>query len=90
MGSSLVEPSRQVRDHFAQVIERDQPTIITRNGREIAAVIPIADWRHYEDLTNREQHRLAAEWRNELYLPRHSFVEDLEDFVNELEDDVAS
>ena len=91
MSPSLVEPSRHVRDHFAQVIERDQPTVITRNGREIAAVVPIADWRRYEELANREQSRLTAQWRNELYLPRRSFVEDLRDFVDDLEEDpVAS
>ena len=77
MTTSLVEPSRQVRAHFAQVIERDRPTIITRNGHEIAAVIPIADLRRYQDLSSREQNRLVAEWRHELYLPRHSFAEEL-------------
>ena len=79
--TSQVEPSRQARDHFAQVIERDHPTIITRNGREVAAVVPIADWRHLEELANREQSRLTAEWRNALYLPRRSYVEDLEEMV---------
>ena len=79
MSPSLVEPSRQVRDHFAEVIERDQPTIITRHGREVAAVIPIADLRYYEDLENRELHRLIEERRHEIDQPRHSLAEVLEE-----------
>lgn len=46
---------REVRDHLADVVDRasrDELTIITRRGREVAAVVPIElvhEWRKWEE-----------------------------------------
>jgi prevent-host-death family protein len=46
---------REVRDALADVVDRathDEPTIITRRGREVAAVVPIEmlrEWRTWEE-----------------------------------------
>jgi prevent-host-death family protein len=46
---------REVREHLAEVIEKaahDELTIITRHGREVAAVVPIElvrEWRRWEE-----------------------------------------
>ena len=47
---------RDARAHFAEVITRAQdgtPTIITRNGQPVAAVIPIEDFNALEDAIDR-------------------------------------
>lgn len=46
---------RDVRDHLADVVDKaahDELTIITRHGREVAAVVPIElvrEWRRWEE-----------------------------------------
>lgn len=52
---------RELRDHVADVVDRaaqdDVPTVITRRGREVAAVVPIdvlREWQQWE-----EQHVVA-------------------------------
>jgi prevent-host-death family protein len=43
---------RDARAHFAEVITRAQdgtPTVITRNGEAVAAVVPIEDFNALED-----------------------------------------
>src|ERR1700739_3266545 len=47
---------RNARAHFADVISRAQdgsPTIITRNGQAVAAVVPIEDFNALEDAIDR-------------------------------------
>ena len=47
---------RDARAHFAEVITRAQdgtPTIITRNGQAVAAVVPIEDFNALEDAIDR-------------------------------------
>ena len=47
---------RDARAHFADVITRAQggtPTIITRNGQAVAAVVPIEDFNALEDAIDR-------------------------------------
>ena len=47
---------RDARAHFAEVITRAQdgtPTIITRNGQAVAAVVPIDDFNALEDAIDR-------------------------------------
>src|SRR6201995_2232883 len=47
---------RDARAHFAEVITRPQdgtPTIVTRNGQAVAAVIPIEDFNALEDAIDR-------------------------------------
>ncbi len=47
---------RDARAHFAEVITRAQdgtPTIVTRNGQAVAAVIPIEDFNALEDAIDR-------------------------------------
>ena len=47
---------RDARAHFAELITRAQggtPTIITRNGRPVAAVVPIEDFNALEDAIDR-------------------------------------
>ena len=89
MSTEVMEPSRYVRDHFAEVIERDQTTIITRHGREIAAVVPIAELRYYEQLEARELHRMIEQRRPEIDQPRHSFDDVLRETLARSDDDDA-
>jgi prevent-host-death family protein len=47
---------RDVRAHLAEVITRAQngsPTVITRNGEAVAAVVPIEDFNVLEDAIDR-------------------------------------
>lgn len=47
---------RDARAHFAEVVSRAEggtPTVITRNGRPIAAVVPIEDYNALEDAIDR-------------------------------------
>ena len=47
---------RDARAHFAEVITRAQsgtPTIVTRNGQAVAAVVPIEDFNALEDAIDR-------------------------------------
>lgn len=47
---------RDARAHFAEVITRAQagtPTVITRNGQPVAAVVPIEDYNALEDAIDR-------------------------------------
>ena len=47
---------RDARAHFAELITRAQggtPTIITRNGQAVAAVVPIEDFNALEDAIDR-------------------------------------
>lgn len=47
---------RDARAHFADVITRAQggsPTVITRNGEPVAAVVPIEDYNALEDAIDR-------------------------------------
>ncbi|MGW6912396.1 type II toxin-antitoxin system Phd/YefM family antitoxin [Kitasatospora sp. NPDC054939] len=66
---------REAREHFADVIdraERDEPTVITRRGREVAAVVPIELLREYRQWEERELMRLVEERRHE---PTYSLEE---------------
>jgi prevent-host-death family protein len=47
---------RDARAHFAEVIARAQagtPTVVTRNGQAVAAVVPIEDFNALEDAIDR-------------------------------------
>jgi prevent-host-death family protein len=47
---------RDARAHFAEVVSRAEggtPTVITRNGRAVAAVVPIEDYNALEDAIDR-------------------------------------
>jgi prevent-host-death family protein len=47
---------RDARAHFAEVVSRAEggmPTVITRNGRAIAAMVPIEDYTALEDAIDR-------------------------------------
>jgi prevent-host-death family protein len=47
---------RDARAHFAEVITRAEngtPTVITRNGQAVAAVVPIEDFNALEDAIDR-------------------------------------
>lgn len=52
--------------------ERDEPTVITRRGREVAAVVPIALLREYRQWEELELVRLVEERRDE---PTYSLEE---------------
>ena len=62
MSDVIHESIREARSHLAEIVDRadrgDEPTIITRRGREVAAVVPIEllhQFRRWED-----------EWANQL------------------------
>ncbi|MEE2053389.1 MULTISPECIES: type II toxin-antitoxin system Phd/YefM family antitoxin [Nocardiopsis] len=65
MSEMQVESIRQVRDHIADVVDRadreDSPTVITRRGREVAAVVPIDMFRRYQQLEEQEIMRMVDE-----------------------------
>ena len=75
MGTQQIEAARRVRDHLSEILERDEPTIVTRHGRQIAAIVPIADYRRYEELESQEIHRLIAERRSEAAHPGYGLAE---------------
>jgi prevent-host-death family protein len=55
-GSDTQLSVRDARAHFAEVITRAKngtPTIITRNGQAVAAVVPIEDFNALEDAIDR-------------------------------------
>ncbi|MGH3314296.1 MAG: type II toxin-antitoxin system Phd/YefM family antitoxin [Streptomyces sp.] len=60
-----IESIRDVRAHLADVVERadrdDQPTVITRRGREVAAVVSIDLLRKYQQLEEQEINRIVDE-----------------------------
>ncbi len=48
--------AREARAHFAEVIKRAEdgtPTVVTRNGQAVAAVVPIEDFNALEDAIDR-------------------------------------
>lgn len=60
-----IESIRDVRAHLAEVVERadrdDTPTVITRRGKEVAAVVSIEVLRKYQEWEEREINRLIDE-----------------------------
>jgi len=60
-----VESMRDVRAHLADVIERadrdDQPTVITRRGKAVAAIVSIEVLRKYQEWEEREINRIVDE-----------------------------
>ncbi|RKS05778.1 prevent-host-death family protein [Nocardiopsis sp. Huas11] len=65
MSEMQVESIREVRDHIADVVDRadrdDSPTVITRRGKEVAAVVPIELLRRYQQLEEQEILRMVHE-----------------------------
>jgi prevent-host-death family protein len=63
MSSAAIESVREVREHFADVVDRarEYPTVITRRGREVAAVVSIELLRRYEALAEDEINRIIDE-----------------------------
>ncbi|MFI1360447.1 type II toxin-antitoxin system Phd/YefM family antitoxin [Streptomyces sp. NPDC020898] len=59
------ESIRDVRTHLAEVVERaerdDRPTVITRRGKEVAAVVSIDVLRKYLKWEERETNRIIDE-----------------------------
>ncbi|MFD9689923.1 type II toxin-antitoxin system Phd/YefM family antitoxin [Kitasatospora sp. NPDC059088] len=57
-----VESIRDVRAHLAEVVERadrdDVPTVITRRGKQVAAVVSIEVLRKYQEWEEREINRI--------------------------------
>lgn len=60
-----IESIRDVRAHLAEVVERaerdDQPTVITRRGKQVAAVVSIDVLRKYQQWEERETNRIIDE-----------------------------
>ena len=60
-----IESIRDVRAHLAEVVERadrdDTPTVITRRGKQVAAVVTIEVLRRYQEWEEREINRLIDE-----------------------------
>lgn len=52
MSELPVESIREVREHLADVVDRadrdDEPTVITRRGKQVAAVVPIDMLRKFQ------------------------------------------
>ncbi|MDT0319517.1 type II toxin-antitoxin system Phd/YefM family antitoxin [Streptomyces millisiae] len=60
-----IESIRDVRSHLAEVVDRadrdDTPTVITRRGKEVAAVVSIDVLRRYQEWEEREINRIIDE-----------------------------
>jgi prevent-host-death family protein len=60
-----MESIRDVRAHLAEVVERadrdDVPTVITRRGKQVAAVVSIDVLRKYQEWEEREINRIIDE-----------------------------
>ena len=60
-----IESIRDVRAHLAEVVERadrdDQPTVITRRGKEVAAVVSIDTLHKYQQWEESEINRIIDE-----------------------------
>lgn len=59
-----IESIREVRAHLADVVDRadrsDEPTIVTRRGKEVAAVVPIQMLRQYRIWEDQHYAKLVA------------------------------
>jgi len=58
MTNLAAEPVHQVRERLAAIIDRDTPTVITRHGREVAAIVPIDMLRQFQASEEAELIRL--------------------------------
>jgi prevent-host-death family protein len=61
------ESIRDARQHLAEIVDRAEhegnPTVISRHGRQVAAVVPIEFLREYRILEEREVLRIINERR---------------------------
>lgn len=66
---SQSESIRAARINLAAIVDRaehdGEPTVITRHGREVAAIVPIDLLREYRVLEEREILRMISERRDE-------------------------
>lgn len=60
-----IESIHDVRAHLAEVVERadreDTPTVITRRGKQVAAVVSTEVLRRYQEREERETNRIVDE-----------------------------
>lgn len=64
MGEHATASVREVRDHLANVVDRadhDEPTVITRRGQPVAAVVSVGVLRRYQVLEEAELNRIIDE-----------------------------
>jgi prevent-host-death family protein len=82
MSELPTESVRDARAHLADIVERadrdDQPTVITRRGKAVAAVVSIDVLRQYQEWEEREINRIVDE-----RMARRSVGIPLEDVIQE-------
>ena len=63
MSIAIEEPIRTVRSHLAEVVDRSvtTPTVITRNGKRVAAVVSVDVLQRYEELEEEYLTRIIDE-----------------------------
>ena len=63
MSTVLAEPIRVVRSHLSEVVDRAAvaPTVITRHGKQVAAIVSIDLLQRFEELEEAEINRLIDE-----------------------------
>jgi prevent-host-death family protein len=65
MSEPPVESIREVREHLADVVDRadrdDEPTVITRRGKKVAAVVPIDMLRKFQQYEEQAIIRMVQE-----------------------------
>jgi len=63
MSTVLAEPIRVVRSHLSEVVDRATvaPTVITRHGKQVAAIVSIDLLQRFEELEEAEINRLIDE-----------------------------
>jgi prevent-host-death family protein len=82
MSELPAESVRDVRAHLADVVDRadrdDQPTVITRRGKAVAAVVSIDVLRKYQEWEEQEINRIVDE-----RMARRSVGIPIEDVIQE-------
>lgn len=65
---TVSEPVREARAHFGDLIDRalrDEATVITRNGKEVAAVVPVETLHKFRLLEDEADRRAIQETLND-------------------------
>lgn len=68
MSEAFIEPVRSARAHFGDLIDRagrDETTVITRNGKEVAAVVSVESFRKLKLLEDEADRRAIQDTLSE-------------------------
>ncbi len=71
---------REFRDHIAQLINEDQPVMLTRHGEPMGVYLPLSDKEHVPLEIKREAFKMGMERRAKVYanIDEKEMLEDFE------------